>query len=289
MKTFKEFQTILEVYKELPVGKMAEKINKNSIHLGNEAGSRRIEVRSGKRNAIRKALGLKPKVRPEKESPGRSERIKKLVNRNAKIITAIHQHDPEKSGLKHALNRERGALKNIERRMGRENSIKPFKRRKVEEAYKDPNIDKINKRVSKNLDIYFATKSAKKRQELSPKLAKKVTNMNKVKGEFENDPDIYALKRMAKIPAIEHKRKKVSEAYKDPDTNKMLNKRKHIVIHQLDPKSDNETYDKVGGRILKIGKEQRKFESDPDLYALDKMSKAASNSLSQRKRSKKVN
>jgi hypothetical protein len=80
----------------------------------------------------------------------------------------------------------------------------------------------------------------------------------------------------------------ISEAYKDPDTNKMLNKRKHIAIHVLDPKSDNETYDKVGGRMLKIGKEKRKFESDPDLYALDKMSQSATNATREKKRSKKV-
>ena len=221
MKTYKQFQSITEVYKDLPVGRMSDKISKLSIDLGRQSEIRGREVYGGKRNAIRKSLGLNPKKRPERESPGRSEHISKQVLRLAKIKNAISAHDPELSGKLNASNRIRGAIANLKRRMSRHNQIVPFQRRKVQEAYmeiygKDLNesladmfaaaYDDLNKEAQKH-----ASESQKRLKAIKKKMADAQQEIARQDAEIDTGMD------MKRRPA----KKKVEEAFKEPNLERM--------------------------------------------------------------------
>ena len=221
MKTYKQFQSITEVYKDLPVGRMSDKISKLSIDLGRQAEIRGREVYGGKRNAIRKSIGINPKKRPERETPGRSEHISKQVLRLAKIKNAIASHDPELSGKLNAINKIRGAKKNLENRMSRQNQIVPFQRRKVQEAYMEIYENNLNESLA---DMFAAAyddldKNAQKHALESQKRLKAIKKkMSDAEKEIaRQDAEIDSGMDMKRRPT----KKKVQEAYKEPNLKRM--------------------------------------------------------------------
>ena len=90
-------------------------MSKKAAIQGQEAGFRRMAGKSqregGLRNAVRKAVGLKPKSRPEREMPGNKEKEAKAKSRAAKMVSVIDKHMPGSAQDKEKANRDRGAQK----------------------------------------------------------------------------------------------------------------------------------------------------------------------------------
>lgn len=95
------------------------------------------------------------------------------------------------------------------------------------EAYKDPDIDKIYdqmgriyKKTTSDAERHSKQGEHKKAENIYKKASSRTEKMAKVMHDFDSNPDMYALDRMAKIPLFK-KQKKVQEAYKEPNLERM--------------------------------------------------------------------
>jgi len=116
-----------EGYKNIDrkTGKMAQK----AAIAAQEAGIRKMggkaQREGGVRNAVRKALGMKPKERPERENPDNQEKETRAKSRAAKMIAVMSTHKPGVAQDREEINRERGSSK---RARSAENNIRKVRR-----------------------------------------------------------------------------------------------------------------------------------------------------------------
>lgn len=102
-----------EEYKNL--NRKAGAMGKQVAKASQEAGIRRMGAKAqetgGVRNSVRKAVGLKPKSRPDRVTPGSKEKEERARARAAKMVAVMDKHKPGIAQDQEALNRSRGSDK----------------------------------------------------------------------------------------------------------------------------------------------------------------------------------
>jgi hypothetical protein len=172
--------------------------------------------------------------------------------------------------------------------------MKTFKEfQNILEAYKDPDIKKIQNKLDKVVSTgkqtgfeYMKKGKPEQGQKIINRAVRRAHALSQVKKQFEKQPDLYALDRMAKIPAVDHKKNKVSEAYKEPDLGKMERQvdrhlKKVSAIHSRYSHSSNvppsatDRMKKSAGRAEKIYRTAQDYKKkNPEVASLYKMAGA---------------
>lgn len=125
---------VKEGYKNIDrkTGKMAKKAALASQEAGIRQMGGKAAREGGLRNAVRKAVGLDPKDRPERENPENPEKEQRARQRAAKMLSVISTHKPGVAQDQEAINRERGAAKSVR---SAKNSIKKTERKLSREDF----------------------------------------------------------------------------------------------------------------------------------------------------------
>lgn len=125
---------VKEGYKNIDrkTGEMAKKAALASQEAGIRQMGGKAAREGGLRNAVRKAVGLSPKERSDRENPENPKKEQRARERASKILAVMSTHKPGIAQDREAINRETGSRKSVR---SAKNSIKKTERKLTREDF----------------------------------------------------------------------------------------------------------------------------------------------------------